>query len=291
MNELVKVCGLSALIKEYGFTEDISDFELFYSSIYNKPKYKDLVNVVNEKILYYFQNLEIGEEATLYDYLVLSLREKDIIATFNWDPFLLQAYRRNLVAKPLPQLAFLHGNVEMGVCQADKMLGYIGTPCNKCHSVLQPVQLLYPITEKDYNTDPVIESQWKMLTMSLRYCYFLTILGYNAPKTDIEARKLMHEAWTSNKSVEIAQVEIIDIKREEELKENWREFTEDYHYGVTTDFKRSWLFQFPRQSCEALFDATMQNDPRGPTPFPLTTNLKELQSFILELKIEPLHIK
>jgi hypothetical protein len=39
--------------------------------------------------------LKLPEEATIYDYLVLSLRSPDIIATFNWDPFLYQAFERN----------------------------------------------------------------------------------------------------------------------------------------------------------------------------------------------------
>ena len=36
----------------------------------------------------YFADLELPGHPTIYDRLVLSLREKDLIATFNWDPFL-----------------------------------------------------------------------------------------------------------------------------------------------------------------------------------------------------------
>ncbi|MHA1748548.1 MAG: hypothetical protein ACTSXN_02865 [Promethearchaeota archaeon] len=35
------------------------------------------------------------ESPTIYDYLILSLRKKDVIATFNWDPLLVQAAWKN----------------------------------------------------------------------------------------------------------------------------------------------------------------------------------------------------
>ena len=64
----------------------------------------------------YFKSLELPDEPTIYDYLILSLTEKDAIVTFNWDPFLMQAYRRNLTVGNLPQLIFPHGNVGVGLC-------------------------------------------------------------------------------------------------------------------------------------------------------------------------------
>jgi hypothetical protein len=33
--------------------------------------------------------LELPDHPTVYDHLLLSLRKKDAIFTFNWDPFLL----------------------------------------------------------------------------------------------------------------------------------------------------------------------------------------------------------
>ena len=48
----------------------------------------------------------IPDDVTLYDYLVLSLTDKDAIISFNWDPFLVQAYRRNIDVGNLPQLIF-----------------------------------------------------------------------------------------------------------------------------------------------------------------------------------------
>jgi len=61
----------------------------------------------------YFGALELPDEPTFYDYLVLSLRPKDAIITFNWDPLLIQAYKRwRHLGRVLPDLIFLHGNVD-----------------------------------------------------------------------------------------------------------------------------------------------------------------------------------
>ena len=237
----------------------------------------------------YFSNLELPDKVTLYDYIILSLRKKDIIATFNWDPLLLLAYRRNMIVKPLPEIVFLHGNVYLGICCADKRLGYLDTLCEKCHRPLQPVPLLYPTSKKDYNSNPAIKDQWNKLLEHLRYCYFFTIFGYSAPKTDYEAREMLRAAWAKNKTVEIAQVEIIDIKDREELENNWSEFIDRTHYGILDDFRHSWLWRYPRQTCEALFDASMLNSPRIPTCFPETESLDHLHEFISSLKIEELH--
>jgi hypothetical protein len=285
MSELTDVLDLKNTIKKNGYLGDTLNFEAFYSEIFDQPQYSNLVNEIQKRVREYFETLEIPDTVTIYDYLILSLREKDIIATFNWDPLLLKAYLRNQKAKPLPQLAFLHGNVYLGVCNADQSLGYLGSLCENCHSPLQPVKLLYPTSQKNYNKDPVIKFHWGLLTKQLEYCYFFTIFGYSAPKTDFEARKLMKKAWSDNKTAELSQIEIIDTKDREELSKNWSEFTIRDHYGVFARFKDSWLWSFPRQTCEALFDATMQNAPRKPTPFPDTDSLEELHKFINELKI------
>ena len=285
MNELIDILDLENTILEYGCLGNIENFEAFYSEIFDKPQYVDLVNEIQKRVREYFATLEIPNTVTLYDYLILSLREKDIIASFNWDPLLLKAYLRNREVKTLPKLVFLHGNVYQGVCLTDHQLGYFGSLCIKCHKPLQSVQLLYPILKKDYNKDPVIKDQWDRLTDKLEDCYFLTIFGYSAPKTDYEARKLMKKAWSINKTAELSQIEIIDIKNSEELRKNWSEFIIRSHYRTYSKFARSWLWWFPRQTCEALFDATMLLNPRKPTPFPKTDSLEELHKFINELEI------
>jgi len=46
---------------------------------------------------------------------LLSLRKKDAVCTFNWDPFLYDAWIRNRHLD-LPEIFFLHGNVRCGHC-------------------------------------------------------------------------------------------------------------------------------------------------------------------------------
>jgi len=64
-----------------------------------------------------FKSLKIPSEPTVYDYLLISLRKKDLIATFNWDDLLLQARKCvSVITNDIPALYFLHGNVDVGYC-------------------------------------------------------------------------------------------------------------------------------------------------------------------------------
>jgi len=290
MKELAETLDLAEVIEKQGYNGDTSDFESFYSDIADRKQYVPILSEIENRVRSYFETLQIPNEVTLYDYLILSLREKDIIATFNWDPLLLQAYRRSLNLRPLPELAFLHGNVYEGRCEVHKRVGYLGSACEICKKELQPAQLLYPTSRKDYNKDPVIKWHWDKLIDHLDRSYFLTIFGYCAPRTDIEARNMMHKAWSGNKSVELAQAEIIDTEDAAVVYDTWQEFIVRQHYTIHKSFQESWLWSYPRQSCEALLDATMQNSPRKPTPFPKTSSLGELHDFVSNLEIEDLHI-
>lgn len=71
--------------------------------------------------------MKLPSEPTTYDYLVLSLRSKDLLAKFNWDTFLYQAWVRNSkFTKDLPYLSFLHRNVAIGNSKEDNRCGPIG---------------------------------------------------------------------------------------------------------------------------------------------------------------------
>jgi len=290
MNDLIKILGLKKIIRHYNLFEESGDFEKLYSTIYENKRYLELKNQIDNAIIEYFSSFSITNNATIYDYLVLSLKEKDIIASFNWDPFLLQAYRRNIGVCGLPKIVFLHGNVYMGYCPNDRNIGYNGDKCNKCGSELVPSRLLFPVTQKNYNDDPVIKFQWDVLSQNLENGYFLTIFGYSAPKTDIEAIDLMKTAWGNNGAMEFAQIEIIDIKSREEITNSWKEFTVREHYGITNRIENTWLWKFPKETGEALFDATLQNSPIKENPFPKTDNLTELQDFAKNIIIRPLEL-
>ena len=290
MNNLVEIVGLNDLLKSRNIDVD-RNFEDFYDDLATSKRDPELQELIENKIRNYFSEMVIPDEVTIYDYLVLSLREKDLIASFNWDPMLVQAYRRNIGVRRLPRICFLHGNVGVGTCTEHEYCGCTNQRCPKCGKPFQKVKLLYPIRSKDYTSDVFIRNEWNALKNFLQYAYFVTIFGYSAPKTDAAARSIMAEVWNKNSTRELAEIEIIDVKSEEELLQTWEEFIIGHHYLVSSGFKGSYLWRYPRRSCDALAGATLQNDPWWENPFPETNDLSELQSWIDVLTREEIELE
>jgi len=283
MDNFVEVLALQDILDGIDISYRGQNFEAVYDELISNRKYRLIAKEIEKRIYSYFSKIQIPDEPTLYDYLILSLREKDIIASFNWDPLLLQAYRRNIQIRRLPEIVFLHGNVGMGTCWDDKTIGYINTLCEKCRKPLSPVKLLYPVRHKDYSSDLLIKDQWNRLRNYLRKGYWLTIFGYSAPVSDIDAKALMLEVWENNPTRELAQVEIIDIKPEKELRKSWDEFIVREHFGICNSFFDSYLWMYPRRSCEALAGATLLLKPWKQNQFPKVTTLRELHEWIQPL--------
>lgn len=65
----------------------MDNFELLFSKINGKPEYAKLQRILEPEVRDYFKSLKLPDEPTIYDYLILSLTEKDAIITFNWDSF------------------------------------------------------------------------------------------------------------------------------------------------------------------------------------------------------------
>src|SRR4051794_30527141 len=82
MNDLVKKIGLSGALTKNGVDFENKDFEAIYSSLTDRPELKDLREEIEGRIRDYFRTLSLPNSPTLYDVLVLSLRKKDLIATF-----------------------------------------------------------------------------------------------------------------------------------------------------------------------------------------------------------------
>jgi hypothetical protein len=285
MVDLIDCLGLHDAIRAAGFADE-TDFEAIYDELATTERCPSLRAEIESRVRDYFELMELPEAPTLYDYLLLSLREKDSIASFNWDPFLAKAFIRNRDAAALPRILFLHGNVEIGICAADKTKGFKGDTCRKCGAPLQPTKLLYPVRQKDYKSDPFIASEWSELEASLNDGYMLTIFGYGAPATDVEAVDLMLRGWGANPTFELAQVQIIDTKPEEQLEKTWERFLCRTHYSTSADLWRTWLLKYPRRSCEALAMATLQNDPWRDNPFPKLKSLSQLHAWIAPLVAE-----
>jgi hypothetical protein len=286
MNNLVEVLGLEGMISKHGLQYEGENFEATYDALVNSGEYGELVSEIDQSVEQYFQQLELPEEATIYDYLVLSLRSKDIIATFNWDPFLAKAFQRNMHAigyDQMPSMAFLHGNVSIGVCNECESKGWRHNSCNKCQKRFGPSKLLYPVSKKNYVSDSFLDSEWKNLQYHIQYAYLITIFGYSAPVTDAEAKKLMLEVWVENGARDLAQIDFIDVKEREEVTKNWQEFIVRENYAVRNDFFDTYLAIHPRRSCDAFAMATLQQRPWKDNHLPKGVSLKELQEWVVPL--------
>jgi len=257
MDGFLEKLGMSEIISGLNLSTNSQNLEDIYSEIAEKHEYKDVREQLDVSIREYFNSFEIPDNPTVYDFLLLSLRKKDLVATFNWDPLLLQAYQRvSKITNELPKLAFLHGNVLVGYCLNHNYGGKINNICSKCGEKFSPSRLLYPITKKNYNADPFTLDNWNSLKHYLSKAYLVTIFGYSAPKTDVEAIKILQGAWGSIAKRNMEDFEFIDIKNEDELIKTWEGFVHTHHYTYTTSFFESSLARFPRRTTEELFDRT-----------------------------------
>lgn len=265
-----KISAMSGFIEKLGLGDILSKVELITESnnledIYMEldergkvePVCKEVKNELEVAIREYMNGFELPDKATIYDFLVLSLTSKDLIATFNWDPFLVQAIGRvQKYTKNIPQVAFLHGNVAVGYCSKDNIMGNVGMTC-RCGQTLKPTSLLFPIKNKDYASDIAISKSWKQLNNALKNAYMVTIFGYSAPTSDAEAVAMLKQAWGSVDERILEEIELIDIRDEEVVIESWNQFIHTHHYSYHTDFFNTTLARFPRRSCEATFDRLM----------------------------------
>jgi hypothetical protein len=246
------------LFKNVRLSSTSDNLEDIYSELNERNDCKEILKILEQKIYNYFSQLELPNEVTIYDMLLLSLREKDIVATFNWDPLLLQAYQRvNRITSRLPKLIFLHGNVLVGLCEEHKQVGILGRLCPVCNQAFKPTKLLYPIKKKEYESNKFIRYNWNAITYYVERAYIFTIFGYSAPKTDEEAISLLKKAWGEVKDRSLEEIEIIDIRPEEELYDSWNQFIHTHHYKVFNCFFDSVIAKFPRRSCDATFDRLM----------------------------------
>jgi len=264
MNNMVGICGLDSIVNQLPFEyRDLKDnFELLYSKLSENPEFSEEKLSIEYAIRSYFEDLELPDEPTIYDYLVLSLRrEKDIIATFNWDPFLYQAYNRNCECAKGPLLLFLHGCVSLGFDAESRKTGPVGFQSRKDGGAFEPTKILYPVHNKDYTSDPFIRYQWEDLATALKIAERVTIFGYSAPKTDVEALKLLKNAWGNIEDRNMEEFEIIDVKSEDDAKSSWSEFIHTHHYHYCNNYFESSLALHPRRSVENYHHWAMPSSP------------------------------
>lgn len=288
MDGFIEKLGMSGIISDLKLETKSNNLEDIYAEIAGKPEYESVRDDLDKSIRNYFSAFEIPETPTVYDYLLLSLKEKDLVATFNWDPLLIQAYQRvSKITNKLPDLAFLHGNVLVGYCLNHKYGGNLDNVCPKCNKRFSPSRLLYPITQKNYNDDFFTADNWKALRNYLSKAYLVTIFGYSAPKTDVEAVDMLKEAWGNVDKRNMEDFEFIDIQDEEALIATWNEFVHTHHYSYTTSFFESSLAKFPRRTTEELFDRTQNcHWTSAKSPFTQDMTFSDLRNSVINLVLE-----
>ncbi len=279
MADLVQMLDLQPLLDAHGIEDTGTDFEEVCARLRERGKAGALAEM-EHRLTSYFGSLRLPAQPTLYDRLIASLRSKDLIATFNWDPLLIQAFARSAI--PLenrPQVVFLHGSVAVGIClpcRAKSMMsiGY----CRECGRAFEPVRLLYPIHDKSYTDDPFIRGEWEILKQRLGAAYIVTVYGYGAPQTDAAAVDMLHVAASSagHWMQEQRQMEIIDIRAREDLERSWTRFFRRSHSTIAPSLDGTFLHRYPRRSCEGMMSCLLQNDPWPNNPLPDSPTIEQL---------------
>jgi hypothetical protein len=258
MDNFIEVVGLHDIVEKIPLELRASNFEVLYANLYANNPGSSEMKEIEKRISDYFGNMQLPDEPTIYDYLVLSLRSKDLIATFNWDPFLFQAWNRNTAfTKDLPHLSFLHGNVAIGYSKEDRRCGPAGMYMRPDGTgFMEPTKLLYPIGQKNYTDDEFISVEWDRTKYWLSKEYDakrVTIFGYGAPVSDVEAVKLLNDAYGTPLERNMEQFEIIDISPVDELRKRWSGFIHSGHDDIADSYFGSSLAYNPRRTSESFF--------------------------------------
>jgi len=254
MNGLIDKLHFQDVLQDIQHETTSDNLEDIYSELHSRPECEAARVELERRLYAYFASLELPDEPTVYDLLILSLTEKDVIATFNWDPLLIQAYVRcHKVTERLPHLFCLHGNVAISYCEEHNEFGTTNAVCPVCGKVPPPIKLLYPVKEKDYKNDNYIRQCWDATAQAIEGSSTITIFGYSAPSSDVEAVELLKKAWGDIERRQLEEVSVIDIVEEDVMLDRWKDFIYSHHYKYTNNFFDSYLAMFPRRSSEMLF--------------------------------------
>lgn len=259
MHNFNEVVGLQDIIDTLDEGLKADNFEVLYSNLHDLNPESDEIREIEKRVIDYFSDMRLPDEATIYDHLILSLRPRDLIATFNWDPFLYQAYCRNAqFTKDVPLMSFLHGNVAIGYNDELERSGAAGMFLRD-GSYFEPTKLLYPVKVKNYNNDTFISHEWERLKYWLSHdsTKLVTVFGYGAPDTDVEAVKLLDEAYGGKDARNMEQFEIIDIQDKKTVTKRWDTFIHSHHYDYSNNYFDSLLARNPRRTSESYFQHIM----------------------------------
>lgn len=249
---------LANLLKDKTFTSFLekvqrnfstNDVEDLCKQLYkeDRPLYYEFESLVRKK----YARLELPEEFTILDRLVLSLTSNDAIVSFNWDDLVMQAYQRMSDYVPeemLPILAFPHGNAQTvynNKHYTSKRIvtspGWFDSPLNM------------PVDEIDYKSDVFINSQWHILDFFMRNAQMITFFGYRGPDSDEQDLKHLDELFAKNEICD--KIEIIDKDQESavEVAKRLERFKMQPNWLYPcADFWHSTIAKYPRRTLSVL---------------------------------------
>lgn len=284
--DFVETIGLGDILSRYSLPDPGVEFEAFFSDLAKSEPLHPCIPDLEAAIRDYFLGMSLPAHATLYDRLLLSLQPRDVVATFNWDPLIFQALWRNRHLVRLPTVLALHGSVGVGACPQSHSFGFRWRSCNICGEAYVDVPLLYPVKAKNYNDSGFIAGQWEYLRTGMKRNAILTIFGFSAPATDVEAVILLEEMVRSSGLKDINEFEIIDIRDRADLQARWQRFFVNHHYSIHSSFDSTLLARYPRRTPEWLWTTQMLLEPFESAPLPDTTDLATLQNFANRLRSE-----
>lgn len=160
----------------------------------------------------------------------------------------------------MPLAVYLHGSAAVGHCAEHTpiSIGTRGKACQRCGRDYKPSRLLYPVTHKNYTTDPFVEGAWAQVKASLKQAFAFTIFGYSAPETDVDAVSLLRDGWGGNEKRQLEEIELVNVTPEDQLLKSWEAFIHTHHYQYTNSFYETMIAQAPRRSCEAYWEQHME---------------------------------
>lgn len=249
---------LANLLKDKTFTSFLekvqgnfstNDVEDLCKQLYkeDRPLYYEFESLVRKK----YARLELPEEFTILDRLVLSLTPNDAIVSFNWDDLVIQAYQRMSEYVPeemLPILAFPHGNAQAVYNNKHYTSKRIVTSTSWFDSPLN-----MPVDEIDYKSNIFIKSQWRVLDFFIRNAQMITFFGYRGPDSDEQDLKHLDELFAKNEICD--KIEIIDKDQESavEVAKRLERFKMQPNWLYPcADFWHSTIAKYPRRTLSVL---------------------------------------
>lgn len=118
----------------------------------------------------------------------------------------------------------------------------------------------------------------------LKHTFMVSIFGYGAPVSDASAIDLLKNAWGSVNDRSFEELEVIDVRDEDDLRETWSPFIHTHHYRVEDSFYDSWIANHPRRTGEAYLNQFMKAQFIENNPLPKSANFDELWAWYDQLQ-------